>query len=213
MARKENKTHYIYKTMCNVTGKFYVGMHSTSNIDDGYLGSGLRLRLSIRKHGVENHTKEILEFLPTREALIVREKEIVTKELISEDLCMNLKEGGDGGFTSEQQKLNAAKSNEKQALLREDPEWVEMKAKNVSEANKKAYDTGIRQKGEFYNWSGKNHSDETKRLMAESSKGMGTGESNSQYGTCWITKDGLNKKVKKEDLEPYLEEGWVKGRK
>jgi hypothetical protein len=49
--------------------------------------------------------------------------------------------------------------------------------------------------------------------MSETSKGMGVGETNSQYGTCWITKEGINKKIKKEDLETYQLDGWLKGRK
>ena len=49
--------------------------------------------------------------------------------------------------------------------------------------------------------------------MSESSKGMGSGKTNSQYGTCWVTKSGESKKIKKEDLKAYLEEGWFKGRK
>ena len=62
-------------------------------------------------------------------------------------------------------------------------------------------------------WTGKKHSEETKQLLSEKQKGTGVGELNSQYGTCWITKDGANKKIKKEGLETYLNEGWVKGRK
>ena len=213
MARKQRNIHYIYKTTCNVTGRYYVGMHSAYNLEDGYMGSGKRLRYSIRKHGIENHTKEILEFLPTREDLVLREIEIVTKELISEDLCMNLREGGTGGFSSEQQKLNAIKSNQKQKLLRQDSEWVEKKAKNQSETLKKMYDEGILEKKYFHDWNGKNHSRESIEKMSQSSKGKGTGETNSQYGTCWITKDGLNKKIKKEDLEKHQLDGWVKGRK
>jgi hypothetical protein len=30
---------------------------------------------------------------------------------------------------------------------------------------------------------------------------------------CWITKDVINKKIKKEDLDSFIKEGWVKGRK
>jgi hypothetical protein len=215
MAKKENKIHYIYKTTCNVTGKFYVGMHSTNNLDDGYMGSGKRLRYSIRKYGVENHIKEILEYYQTREELSKREREIVNKELIKEYLCMNLIVGGEGGrgFTSEEQKLNAIKSNEKQKLLREDPEWVVRKANRMSVTNKQQYEEGKREKKYFHDWNGKNHSEESKQLMSENKKGTGIGETNSQYGTCWITKDGINKKIKKEDLETYLNEGWVKGRK
>lgn len=35
------KYHYIYKITRNQDGKFYVGMHSTDDLDDGYFGSGL----------------------------------------------------------------------------------------------------------------------------------------------------------------------------
>jgi hypothetical protein len=39
------------------------------------------------------------------------------------------------------------------------------------------------------------------------------GEKNSQYGTCWIHNDKKSISIKKEDLEKYLAEGWIKGRK
>ena len=76
-------------------------MHSTSNLEDNYIGSGKRLWLSIRKHGRENHMKEILEFLEDRNALKAREKEIVNKMLLKDLMCMNLIEGGEGGFNNE----------------------------------------------------------------------------------------------------------------
>ena len=59
-------------------------------VEDGYLGSGKRLWFSLNYHGRENHIKEILEFLPDRVTLRRREKEIVTSDLIKENLCMNL---------------------------------------------------------------------------------------------------------------------------
>lgn len=39
------------------------------------------------------------------------------------------------------------------------------------------------------------------------------GEKNSQYGTCWIHNNKENKKIKKEELENYINIGWIKGRK
>lgn len=210
MARKKANIHYIYKTTCNVTGRWYVGMHSTSNLDDGYMGSGLRLRRSIRKYGVDNHTKEILEYLPSREELVLREIEIVNKELISDDMCMNLKEGGTGGFATKEQQLNCSKAGGKATSnkMKDDDEFrleVFSRLKNNREkANKEG-----KFKNNYFKGS---HSEETKRLMSEKRKGTGTGETNSQYGTCWIAKDGENKKIKKEGLDVYLEEGWIKGR-
>jgi hypothetical protein len=69
-------------------------MHSTDNLDDGYVGSGQRLWKSINKHGRENHVCEILEFLPDRESLKAREAELVNEETIHDEMCMNLALGG-----------------------------------------------------------------------------------------------------------------------
>ena len=203
MPRKKADIHYIYKTTNVVTGRYYIGMHSTSKLDDGYMGSGKKLRYSIRKYGVDNHVKEVLEYLPTRELLAEREREIVTSELIQEDLCMNLKEGGSGGFTFEIHQQGGFATTEK---------YKDM----LSEWGKKGGKRAIELHGKPLNfksdWNGKTHTEETKRLLSEKRKGTGVGETNSQYNTCWITKDGVNKKIKKEDLESWVNEGWVKGR-
>jgi hypothetical protein len=65
----------------------------------------------------------------------------------------------------------------------------------------------------YDNFKGKIHSKETKAKMSESSKGIGIGKNNSQYGTCWITNGVKNKKIKKEEIDIYLKTGWFKGRK
>ena len=213
MARAEKKIHYLYKTTCIITSRWYIGLHSTNNMDDGYMGSGKRLRYSIRKYGVDNHIKEILEFFETRELLVEAEIKAITADMITDTDCMNIVDGG-GGFTSEYAKICAIKSNEKQRFLREnDQEWVDNFSDKMSLANKKAYDDGNREKTYFFDRNGVEHSDDAKQKISEAKKGTGTGENNSQYGTCWITKDGTNKKIKKEDLDSYLNEGWVKGKK
>jgi hypothetical protein len=62
-------------------------------------------------------------------------------------------------------------------------------------------------------WTGKKHKEESKLKMSESKKGTCSGEKNSQYGTCWITKEGINKKIKIDELDFYIENNWIKGRK
>lgn len=96
--------HIIYKTTCTATGKWYIGVHSTDVLDDGYLGSGIRLTNSVRKHGRTAHVREVLEQLPTREAAIRREAELVTAETLVLPGCMNLRVGGQGHYvrTAEQ---------------------------------------------------------------------------------------------------------------
>jgi hypothetical protein len=94
--RKQKKYHFIYKTTNIITKKYYIGMHSSDNLVDGYVGSGRRLKYSINKYGKENHIREIIEFCKTREELKLREKEIVNLNEIANQECMNLKVGGGG---------------------------------------------------------------------------------------------------------------------
>ena len=54
MGRKPYKYHYLYKTTNMLNNKYYIGMHSTNNLEDGYIGSGDRIRRSLKKYGKEN---------------------------------------------------------------------------------------------------------------------------------------------------------------
>lgn len=104
--------------------------------------------------------------------------------------------------------------NEKQKLLRESNEdWVKKYSENQSVSQKKVYEDGRRNKFYFYDWNGKKHKEETKDKISNKLSIISKGKGNSQFGTCWITKDGENKKIKKELLEDYINDGWVKGRK
>lgn len=125
------KHHIIYKTTCLVTGKWYVGMHSTNDLNDGYLGSGTHLQRSIKKHGAQNHRFQILEELPSRKELRHREQELLSEEYISDPLCMNIRfscsPGNDPGFWEKKDheatraKLSAA-SKAWWATIKDDPE-------------------------------------------------------------------------------------------
>jgi hypothetical protein len=212
MPRKQNTIHYLYKTTCLVTGRYYIGMHSTSNLDDGYLGSGIRLRRSIRKYGKENHVKEIIEFFDCREVLIEAEKRAITGDMLDDTDCMNLMSGGTGGLLS---KIHHEK------MIQGSINWLNDKWKDesfkkiVTETSRKNI-LKLHGEGKFKNnkrFLNKVHSEKSKRLIGDKMKDLTKGSRNSQYGTCWITKDGINKKIKNEEVNLFVKDGWIKGRK
>jgi group I intron endonuclease len=206
----KKKYHFIYKTTNLITGKFYIGMHSTNNLEDGYLGSGKRLRHSIKKYGYNNFIIEHLEFFNTRDELVNREKELINEDLLNEPMCINLRPGGTGGWTSEQQRENAKKSNEKQKWLREnDKEWNTNRSKQLSISQRLAYEEGRRNRKHFCDWTGRSHKEETKQKIGKINSIKQKGESNSQFGTCWITNGTENKKIKRTESIPN---GWRLGR-
>jgi hypothetical protein len=209
---QRRKYHYIYKTTCIITNRFYIGMHSTDNLEDGYVGSGKRLWHSINKHGRENHVCEILEFLPDRDSLKAREKEIVNQEMLNEELCMNLAIGGEGGWLNEEHKksnIKAFTAAGRLAIieLRKNPEWQAKTSKNMSISQKAAYFNG---KLAHLDWTNRKHSEQTIQKMKESHKDSHNGDKNSQFGTRWITNEIESKKILKGDSIP---EGWRLGRK
>lgn len=213
MPRKEKQYHYLYKTTNLINNKFYVGMHSTDDLEDGYIGSGKRLRYSIRKHGKENFVREILAFFKDREELIAAEIEMVNDELIKEELCMNIMNGGNGGFISEEQQRYRSQCG---GLKRAENLTVERLTEIGKLGGHAALEMGVGifdENFEKYDWTGKCHTEESKNKTSKTMKNYGLGKTNTQYGTCWIMKDNINKKIKKEELQNYLLSGWTKGRK
>lgn len=165
MPRKPKVYHVLYKTTCLATNRYYIGMHSTNDLNDGYLGSGTRLRYSIKKYGVENHKFEIIEQLPDRSSLKLREKEIVNKELINDTNCMNIGLGGGGGLLNEEhaKKFHAAGGKKVFQLLGK--RHLE-KLKNDLEYRKKYSEKMSKtQSGEKNGFYGRKHSEETKEKM------------------------------------------------
>ena len=144
MSREGKKYHYIYKTTCNINSRFYIGLHSTNNLKDGYMGSGTNLRNSIKKYGKENHSVDVLEFLPNRQALKIRERELINDNTIDESLCMNLVVGG--GAHSELKLEHSESTKDKISKTLSVPyselygeEEAEVQRKKRSESAKKAW--------------------------------------------------------------------------
>lgn len=205
-SNESKKYHYIYKTTNLLNGKFYIGMHSAKILNDNYLGSGKRLRYSIRKYGIQNFKLEILEIYPNRSSLTLREKKLVNDSLLSDPMCMNLRKGGTGGFSHEQQVINSKKGHKKFFELMQDFEWKN-KQREKQSTGMKFYLKKKKIKGI---WEGKKHKQESKLKIGLANSILQRDNKNSQYNTRWITNGIKDKKIKNGDVIPN---GWYYGRK
>lgn len=228
------KDYYlIYKITNKINGMIYIGKHKTKNKDDGYMGSGLRINRAIKKYGISNFDKTILFECSSEEEMNKIEAEIVNEDFIARDDVYNIKLGGDGGwdYSNKNLKNNGISQyfknkNEDEIfnIRKKAANAVKQKHKNMSEDERKQYSLKCRLgrlkwlsthpdyfKGERNPMYGKTHSTEAKKRISETH----TGSQNSQYGKCWIYNLELKKSISisKEELQTYLADGWIKGRK
>lgn len=92
--KRRMKYYGIYKITNKVNGKMYIGQHITSNLDDGYLGSGTIIAKAVKKYGKESFTKEWLEFAENAEDLNYLERMYVDEEWLARPDVYNIALGG-----------------------------------------------------------------------------------------------------------------------
>lgn len=150
--------HIVYKTTNVVNNKIYIGVHSTEDIEDGYLGSGKLLHKAIVKYGKSNFTREIIKLCDSRDEALELERLLVDKEFLKREDVYNLVIGGPRGnhnySTSEETKKKISEAN---------------KGKPVSEETKRKISETLT--GRPSPQKGTKHSDESKAKMSLASKG------------------------------------------
>jgi group I intron endonuclease len=214
----------IYQIVHKPSGKIYIGKHQTKNLEDGYMGSGLRIRNAIKKHGLDQFEKKILFVFPTEEEMCAKELELVTEEFCRRKDTYNICEGGFGGgfryihrtgkgykCTPEQLARLAQLGSEANKKYWKDPKWASKMLPKVSGRLKKWNET---QRGKWLKengspWLGRQHSEDTKAKIAAARRGQNVGKRNSQFGMRWITNGTSNKKIHSTE---HLPDGWRCGR-
>lgn len=87
--------HYTYLIINNKNGHYYIGKHSTTNIDDCYMGSGKLIIRAMKRYGKENFTKTIFSYHDTEDECLKHEEALVAMHINDPD-CYNLANGGYG---------------------------------------------------------------------------------------------------------------------
>lgn len=116
--------HFIYKTT-HKSGKYYIGRHSTNNLNDGYLGSGRWVSQIKNKSTL---TREIIEYADSEEDLILLEEKYLT-ENYGKLGCMNMSNKGTGWAIGKANPMHDLGTKEKISgknhWLRKNPELVQ----------------------------------------------------------------------------------------
>lgn len=88
----------VYKIINLINDKIYIGVHKTSNIDDGYMGSGKDIKKDINKYGIANFRKEYLAIFDNESEMFHMESRIVDNDFVKSEKTYNLTKGGYGGW-------------------------------------------------------------------------------------------------------------------
>ena len=180
------KYHYFYKIVNEITKEFYYGIHSTDNINDGYMGSGTQLREKYKKYGKKSFTKHILKFFDDRKELAEYEMKIVNENMVLNNDCYNMVIGGEGhrefDFIAYKDSNNDIYYLSKKSPLIEELGLVPI-------------------------WKGLHHSNESREKIRKTMT-----NSKSTNSRVWVCKNGMVKYISKKVLTTYIEDGWELGR-
>ena len=194
--------YYLYEVKHTQSGKIYVGVHKSESLDDGYMGSGTVIKHAIKKHGLENFTKRVIEEFSSSKEMYEREKEIVTDEFLARVDVYNLRRGGLGGFDFlndggelhlarvKRAGLARAKVMEKQGNPFSGKQIGNNFALMTQDARKQIARSG--------------NTPELKAQKSAKMKVIGSGTGNSQFGSIWITYGVINRKTRDKSIP----EGW-----
>lgn len=207
------KYYYLYQITNLLNGKIYIGVHRTSDLEDGYVGSGKILKVAIAKYGIENFRKEILKFFGSEEDMYLEEAEYVTAEFVLRKDTYNLTEGGKtpgddarsrggkaGGKVTGP--INGKYTRDNKLGIFSEESRIKVGKYLISEENLKLL---------LKNREMIKNSEKISREKKETFKRIKhqQSEKNSMFGTMWITNGKESTRIKKEDSIPN---GWHKGR-
>lgn len=148
--------HLVYIIVNLINLKTYLGVHSTTDINDSYMGSGKIIKKAIEKYGVENFKKFILHECSSREEALQIEKYYINEEVVLSKETYNLSLGGYSYPTLPGQLNPASKTN--------------MSEEKRKEKGKRGYQTRINngtvRKGDKHNFSKAFLGEEALRIKA-----------------------------------------------
>lgn len=232
MSNEPQLFHFVYETTNIVNGKKYIGKHSTTNINDGYIGSGTIIRKSIKKYGKLNFTRKILKLCNSFDEAYDYESLLITPEICNDRNYYNVMEGGRGGSKSSIIYCNNSTTTVTCNSVDEIPEgytrgklysttlntfWVTNGTLNIllkqydliPENYYKGCTRNIKYKSMIWVNDGVKSYNVDKNFILPSNYKYGRIVKPTTKGSFWVTNGTINKLIKKDGLIPI---GFTKGK-
>ena len=179
---EDGKYHFIYKIEFP-NGKYYLGEHTTKDLNDGYCGSGSLLPFEFKKCNISDVKKIILSFHNSKKEMEINEEKVIGNLYKTDENCLNLIKGGSKGFN----------------------EHIIEKSINFRKGKKRTKESIEKQR---ISCTGKHHTEETKKKQSEWHKNFWkTIESNEKReklrvaGKNKIITDDFRKKISERRKE------------
>lgn len=155
--------YYVYLIVNNVNGKTYVGQRKSSKewYYDKYMGSGKHLKSAIKKYGIENFEKFLIQHCYSKEETDKAEKFWIAEYRKRGKAEYNIANGGDGGYTGP----HSDETKQRMSVTRKGRHHSEETRKKISESMKG------KNKGRPGFWSGKHLTEEARQKSSDSHKG------------------------------------------
>lgn len=158
------KYHFTYQTKNIINGKTYIGVHSTNNLCDGYIGSGKVLLNAVKKYGKENFQVIIMDFFDSSTEAFKEESFLVNKEWVKNNDNYNMSIGGFGGNLGEVVNKKRSESIRGRKASEETKNKISILAKGRKPSKETKEKMSESQKG-------RKHSEETKEKIRQGNIG------------------------------------------
>lgn len=155
--------HLIYQTTNIVNGMIYIGKHSTSNINDGYIGSGEALKEAVEEYGRESFSCYPIFYAFSESDAYEVERNIVDSDFLKRKDVYNKKVGGNGWLSGDRHPMygRSGSSNPFFGKTHSEEYRKQISLRMTGEGNHNYGKTG-----ELNNFFGKKHTTETLSNMS-----------------------------------------------
>lgn len=210
----------VYKTTCIPTGQHYYGVHKTKDVEERFLGEGVKLLELIELHSKSAFTVEVLNVFPysLRSQAFKQLRALIA---LNDPLCLNIQKGESGFARLSAKGLNTKNEPWKKAIAKRtemsqtDPEYNERRSKAISDGQKnsekfkaaRANTIGKPRPGAGS--YGPRKAEAIEKMKATFAK------KRKLKGWRWMhnLELGLSRVILRDDIQEYKKNGWVFGRR